>query len=425
LARVFPELALLAPDLGVGWVLELLDRYPTAAAVAAADAAELRTIHHLPEAKILLLQQRARDSVASLSGPLAEELIRLQVRDVRQARLQHKSLETMLVTAYGQLPKPNHLDTIKGIGTVTVAVLTAKIADIHRFATPGKLVGYFGTFPIQESSGIDRDGKRRPTKRMVMSKCGCDLVRRYLYTAALSAARYNPAVRPLYQRVRAQHPDHPAIAIGHCMKKLLHLVFAVWKTDQPFDPNHFAWERLPKGTPPDAPAASPSHPVVTQQQPPANRTGEALAEQSVLVATGSPPAADGGAPGERTDLPRSQPDPAAGASAPWLDFAYLRSQLSLTQVLEHLGVLPTLRGRGAQRRGPCPVHGPSSKGRTFSVHLEENVFHCFDSQCGIQGDVIDLWAAVKHLPLREAALDLVRTFGLEPAPATRTEKRQG
>jgi hypothetical protein len=37
--------------------------------------------------------------------------------------------------------------------------------------------------------------------------------------------------------------------------------------------------------------------------------------------------------------------------------------------------------------------------------------------------VIDLWAAVRQLNLREAALDLVRTFDLEPAPGKATEKR--
>jgi len=59
------------------------------------------------------------------------------------------------------------------------------------------------------------------------------------------------------------------------------------------------------------------------------------------------------------------------------------------------------------------------------VNLDANVFQCFDSRCGHKGDVIDLWAAVHGLSLREAALDLVRTFGLEPAPRQRTEKRNG
>ena len=44
---------------------------------------------------------------------------------------------------------------------------------------------------------------------------------------------------------------------------------------------------------------------------------------------------------------------------------------------------------------------------------------------GKKGDVIDLWAALYGMTLRAAALDLIRTFGLEPAPAARTEKRNG
>jgi DNA primase len=80
-------------------------------------------------------------------------------------------------------------------------------------------------------------------------------------------------------------------------------------------------------------------------------------------------------------------------------------------------------GRGPQRRGPCPIHRGDGRGRTFSVHLEQNVFHCFDTRCGQKGDVIDLWASVRGMSLRAAALDLVRTFNLEPGQGT--EKRHG
>jgi hypothetical protein len=57
--------------------------------------------------------------------------------------------------------------------------------------------------------------------------------------------------------------------------------------------------------------------------------------------------------------------------------------------------------------------------------LDDNVFQCFDNKYAQKGDVIDLWASVKGLSLREAALDLVHTFGLEPAPRNGTEKRNG
>ena len=34
----------------------------------------------------------------------------------------------------------------------------------------------------------------------------------------------------------AKHPQRKAVAIGHAMRKLLHLAFALWKSGKPFDP---------------------------------------------------------------------------------------------------------------------------------------------------------------------------------------------
>ena len=59
--------------------------------------------------------------------------------------------------------------------------------------TPGKLVNYFGVLPVEASSGVERDGTPRGPKRFKMSPRGNDLVRRYLWMAALSAAQHNPA----------------------------------------------------------------------------------------------------------------------------------------------------------------------------------------------------------------------------------------
>jgi DNA primase len=109
-----------------------------------------------------------------------------------------------------------------------------------------------------------------------------------------------------------------------------------------------------------------------------------------------------------------------------VDFAHVKRQLPLLRVLDHLGLSSRLRGSGPQRRCACPIHRADGRGRTFSVHLDEQVFHCFDATCNQQGDVLDLWAALHHMTLREAALDLIQTFQLEPAPPSGTaEKRHG
>ena len=107
----------------------------------------------------------------------------------------------------------------------------------------------------------------------------------------------------------------------------------------------------------------------------------------------------------------------AGASV-WLDFTHIKTQLPLSRVLDHLGLTPRLKGADPQRRCACPIHRGDGRGRTFSVNLDRNQYQCFETRCQSQGDVIDLWAALHRMTVRDAALDLVRTFGLEPSPAT-------
>jgi hypothetical protein len=203
------------------------------------------------------------------------------------------------------------------------------------------------------------------------------------------------------------------------MRKLLHLVFAVWKTNRPFDEKHFPWEG-------------------TSDSPPS--TASPLPDDA-----GAIPSANDKAVGHKRDLPAKgvvttaastlEPAPPAvkpasrGESAvrPKVDFAYLREQVNMEKLLQHLGFFSSLRGRGQQRRGPCPVHSQAmAQERTFSVHLGKDVFRCFQADCALKGNVLDLWAAIHRLPPYEAALHLAGTFQLalnreeEPVTGTRT-----
>ena len=50
----------------------------------------------------------------------------------------------------------------------------------------------------------------------------------------------------------------------------------------------------------------------------------------------------------------------------------------------------------------------------------------FHADCGIKGNVLDLWAAIHRLPLYDAALNLAETFHLlrnrEEEPVARTRR---
>jgi transposase len=395
LARVFPELAVCVKDLSAQWVLKLLTRYPTPQRLIRARPEALAEIPYLKVEKGAELQEAARHSVGSLQGEIAATLVREAVREITLSQTIEKRLEKLMRQAFDALPNGAHkvLTTIPGIGPGTVAAVVAKVISIDRFATPNQLVSYFGAFPEENTSGCDRKGNPIPPGTMRMSLQGNDLVRRYLWMAAQCAIVHNPAIRALYarQRARGKRGD---VALGHCMRKLLHLIFAIWKTGRPFDPQHYPWEQ------PNQNQAA----TTTQKQKAVGHT-EDLPPKSKVVTTATasvePPAAKVNASRPKTDHPR-------------IDYAAIRQQVTMKQVLDYLGWLPHLKGRGRQQRGPCPIHGqPSDNHRSFSVNLDQQIFRCFHAECSAQGNVLDLWAAVHRLPLYEAALHIVKTFALQ------------
>jgi len=249
---------------------------------------------------------------------------------------------------------------------------------------------------------------------MRMSHKGCDLVRGYLWNATRVAIRHNAAIRPLYRRLRAKG-KRGDVAFGQCMRKLLHLVFVVWKTNRPFDANHYPWENPHNEVPEDLAASS----VAATDSGNNKAKGHKQDKPAGEVVTSAHSTIE-------PTPPSVKPEHPPVAARPHVDFAFLRQQVSLEQVLAHLGLFDQLRGRGPQRRGCCPVHShPGDQERTFSVHLAKNAFRCFQKDCGAQGNALDLWAAIHRLPLYDAALHLAETFGVprnreeEPVKGTR------
>src|SRR5262249_6961936 len=180
-----------------------------------------------------------------------------------------------------------------------------------RFATPAQFVGYFGVFPEEDSSGVDKHGKPLPAGTLRMSRNGNDPVRHYLWNAARSALVPNPAIRALYPRLRAKG-KRGDIALGHCMRRLLHLVSAVWKSNRPFDAQHFPSE--PAADSPRPAAAPPAGATAAGNDKAVGHKRDVPAEEVVTTApaTVAPPP------------PPVKPVPPAHRPArPTLDFAFL------------------------------------------------------------------------------------------------------
>ena len=116
--------------------------------------------------------------------------------------------------------------SIPGVGPITALTLVAlfrKYPDANR----SQIVALVGFDPIQFQSGTSVHGKTRISKR------GNREVRKRLYEATLSAARYNPRVRNIYRRLKeAGKPDK--VSRIAAARKLLLIAHAIYESGVSF-----------------------------------------------------------------------------------------------------------------------------------------------------------------------------------------------
>jgi putative transposase len=124
------------------------------------------------------------------------------------------------------------------------------------------------------------------------------------------------------------------------------------------------------------------------------------------------------------ERPQRQP---AVTPRPAIDFDAVRALITLAAVLQLLGFQANST-RGAQQRGPCPLHGSTSgTSRCFSANLDQHAFHCF--KCGRKGNALDLWAQANRLTPYDAAVDLCERLHLAlpiltPSPPPRNREEE-
>ena len=120
------------------------------------------------------------------------------------------------------------LTSIPGVGAVTAAALLAGFAEIGALSS-GQAAMIAGLAPIACDTG-ERSGPRHIAG-------GRPHLRRALYMAALSAARYNPPLKAFYERLRA-NGKKAKVALAAVMRKLIILANTLVREDRQWQPNH-------------------------------------------------------------------------------------------------------------------------------------------------------------------------------------------
>lgn len=118
------------------------------------------------------------------------------------------------------------LRSIPGLGPVTSLTLMAALPELGHL-DGGKLSALVGLAPFADDSGT-RHGSRHV-------RGGRAVVRRVLYLAALSAVRYNPAMKAFKERLVARGKKAKVILTA-VARKLLVIANAVVRTGRPWQP---------------------------------------------------------------------------------------------------------------------------------------------------------------------------------------------
>ena len=122
------------------------------------------------------------------------------------------------------------LRSVPGVGPIIARTLLAELPELGRLSHKA-VAALAGLAPLNRDSGLFR-GRRRIWG-------GRATVRAVLYMGALAGVRYNPVLRAFYDRLRAAG-KLPKVAPTACMHKLLTILNALIKHQQPWNPNHVA-----------------------------------------------------------------------------------------------------------------------------------------------------------------------------------------
>lgn len=118
--------------------------------------------------------------------------------------------------------------TAKGIRVPTVTCVVAETQGFHLIENRKQLTSFAGLDVVAKQSGKE-DPKR------VISKKGNANIRAALYMPALSAARCNRQMKAAYGRICQKHPNEKMIGITAVMRRMLLLIYTLWKNGEEYD----------------------------------------------------------------------------------------------------------------------------------------------------------------------------------------------
>lgn len=153
------------------------------------------------------------------------DLLKQQMKDIQQHIQSHIDQHPELKQ------RAELLDSIPGIGPATRTQILAFLGKPNPFESVKQGVAFVGLNPKPYTSGTSVHARTR------ISKTESSALRRAFYMPAITATKYNPVLQSFAQRLK-QAGKREKVLVCAVMRTLLHILYGVLKSNQPFDANH-------------------------------------------------------------------------------------------------------------------------------------------------------------------------------------------
>lgn len=124
------------------------------------------------------------------------------------------------------------INSVKGLGLISALTVVAETNGFSQIRNAKQLASYAGYDIVENQSGNSR-GKTKISKR------GNSRIRAELYMCVVTMTRYKDApLATFFARIQSRNPKHYKIANVAVQRKLLLLIYALFKNNTPYDSNH-------------------------------------------------------------------------------------------------------------------------------------------------------------------------------------------
>ncbi len=119
--------------------------------------------------------------------------------------------------------------SIPGISHFSGTSILAELGDINNYSTHAKIIKFTGVAPYHyESSQFN-------AQHTLITNKGSKYLRKTLYQIITPVIQNNPVFNAYYHQKISEGKGHRCVQ-GHCVRKLLRVIYHLLKTNQQFNP---------------------------------------------------------------------------------------------------------------------------------------------------------------------------------------------